>query len=280
MLVIVTGAAGQLGKDVVQCLRAGGHTPIPTDLDTLDITRREDVLSFFCRQNADAVIHCAAYTAVDRAESEPDAAYAVNVLGTRHIAQAAEQRGMKMLYVSTDYVYAGVGDLPQDETAETAPQNVYGNTKLNGERAAADACSRLFVVRTSWVFGDGGNFVRTMLRLSASHDTLRVVSDQVGSPTFTGDLAVLLCRMIETDRYGVYNASNEGFCSWYEFAREIFRQAGKDTTVVPILSHEYAAAANRPKNSRLSKQKLVRAGFDPLPPWQDALTRYLQTAAD
>lgn len=278
MRVIVTGAAGQLGSDVVLCLRQCGHTPVPTDISDMDITRGGDVLSFFVAANADAVIHCAAYTAVDRAEDEPDAAYAVNVTGTRNIAGAAEQCGMKMLYVSTDYVYGGKGFLPQTEETPPAPCNVYGQTKYDGECAAA-VCSRLFLVRTSWVFGThGGNFVATMLRLSETHDTLSVVADQIGSPTFTEDLAALLCAMIETDRYGAYNATNEGFCSWYSFAREIFRLAGRSVQVLPVSSETYNAKAVRPKNSRLSKQKLVQAGFSPLPAWQDALRRYLKAA--
>ena len=276
MRVIVTGASGQLGTDVVLRLQNCGHTPIPTDIDQLDITRRDDVLSFLTENAADAVIHCAAFTAVDRAEDEPEAAAYINVDGTRNIAEAAEKIGMKMLYVSTDYVYPGTGFRPQTEETVPAPCNVYGQTKWLGELAAA-VCSKLFIVRTSWVFGTAGNnFVRTMLRLSETHEMLRVVADQIGSPTFTEDLAVLLCRMVETERYGTYNATNEGYCSWYSFAREIFRFAGKDTLVLPVSSETYAAKASRPKNSRMSKQKLLFEGFSPLPTWQNALERYLK----
>ena len=278
MHVIVTGAAGQLGQDVVPCLVQAGHTPIPTDIADLDITRRDDVLSFFAQQKADAVIHCAAFTAVDRAEDEPQTATQINAYGTQYIAEAAEQNGMKMLYVSTDYVYPGRGWLPQTEQTPAAPCNVYGSSKYAGE-LAAKVCSRLFIVRTSWVFGlHGNNFVNTMLRLSETRSTLSVVVDQIGSPTFTEDLAPLLCRMIETDKYGIYNASNEGFCSWYAFAREIFRAADRAVLVLPISSETYCAKAVRPKNSRMSKEKLRKAGFSPLPAWQDALSRYLQKA--
>ena len=277
MHVIVTGAAGQLGQDVVACLARRGHTPIPTDISDLDITRRDDVLSFFARKKADAVIHCAAYTAVDRAEDDALTSRTINVIGTQNIAEAAEQNGMKMLYVSTDYVYPGKGFRPQTEQTLPAPCNVYGQTKYDGELAAA-ACSRLFIVRTSWVFGTGGNnFVKTMLHLSETHDTLSVVVDQVGSPTFTEDLSPLLCHMIETDCFGTYNASNEGFCSWYGFAREIFRLAGRNVLVLPVSSETYKSRAARPKNSRMSKNKLICAGFSPLPTWQDALSRYLKT---
>ena len=236
MRIIVTGAAGQLGKDVVSRLQLDGHTPVPTDISDLDITRKDDVLSFFARAKADAVIHCAAYTAVDRAEDEPETARRINVNGTWNIAEAAEQYNMKMLYISTDYIYPGQGFRPQTEETVPAPCNVYGRTKYDGELASA-VCSRLFIVRTSWVFGHhGANFVQTMLRLSETHDTLSVVVDQIGSPTFTEDLAPLLCAMIATDTYGIYNASNEGFCSWYGFAREIFRLSERNVSVLPVSS--------------------------------------------
>ena len=280
MRIIVTGALGQLGVDVVQRLHELEHTPIATDIMDLDITQKDDVLSFFSNNPADAVIHCAAYTAVDRAEEEPDAAWRVNVLGTRNVAEAAEQHGMKMLYVSTDYVYPGTGDQPQRESVTPSPCNVYGKTKLEGEREAA-VCSRLFIVRTSWVFGlYGRNFVETMLKLSETHDTLRVVSDQIGSPTYTVDLAVLLCSMIETERYGTYNASNEGYCSWYSFAKTIFELTGRSVEVIPVSTEAYGAKAVRPKNSRMSKKKLVLYGFTPLPRWHDALKRYLKELND
>lgn len=280
MRVIVTGASGQLGTDIVLRLRRCGHTAIETDMNDLDITRRQDVVSFFRAQQADAVIHCAAYTNVDGAESDVLTARNVNGYGTQNVAIAAELCGMRMLYVSSDYVFDGSGCEPIGEETEPKPLNVYGWSKFAGETAAQNACSRLFIVRTSWLFGaHGANFVRTMLRLSETNETLRVVVDQIGSPTFTEDLAVLLCRMIETERYGTYHVTNEGECSWFIFAHEIFRMAARKTRVLPVTSAEYPTVAERPKNSRLSKKKLCDAGFDPLPAWQDALERYLLNQA-
>ena len=275
MRVLVTGAEGQLGFDVVSALRQRGHDVIGVDYAQMDITDRTAVFSVFSAQRPQAVIHCAAYTCVDRAESEPDVCARVNMDGTQYIAQASESVGAKMIYISTDYVYSGDGCDPFPESAPIAPCNVYGKTKYAGE-IAAQACSRLFVVRTSWVFGlHGSNFVRTMLRLSQDRDTLRVVCDQVGSPTFTEDLAELLCAMIETEKYGTYNASNAGFCCWHTFAQQIFTMFGRKVCVIPIPSRDYDSPAVRPKNSRMSKQALIDAGFTPLPDWKDALARYV-----
>ena len=276
MKVLVTGTKGQLGQDAVRALRRHGHTPIAADMDDFDITNEKDTRAFFAADPPDAVLHCAAYTAVDRAESEAELCRKINADGTRNVAEAAESCGAKMIYISTDYVYGGSGSKPLTEDMQPNPLNVYGKTKLLGEIAAQTYCSRLFIVRTSWVFGlHGGNFIKTMLRLGQTHDTLTVVDDQVGSPTFTEDLAELLCAMLETERYGTYNATNDGFCSWCDFAREIFRRAGQSVTVLPVTTEQYGAPALRPKNSRLSKQKLIDAGFSPLPHWSDALDRFL-----
>ena len=276
MNVIVTGSGGQLGQDVCDCLRKTGHTVYALDLPDVDITDARQVRCFFDKNPPDAVIHCAAFTSVDRAESDPETCARVNVLGTRHIAEAAQAHGAKLLYISSDYIYGGTGTEPLTETSPAHPVNVYGRTKYEGELESR-ACSRLFIVRTSWVFGlHGDNFVKTILRLSDTRDVLRVVCDQIGSPTFTEDLAVLLCAMIATDRYGVYNVSNEGFCSWHTFAEEILRLSGRKVCVWPVTSAEYACAACRPLNSRLSKQALADAGFARLPHWKDALVRCLR----
>lgn len=276
MQVIVTGSRGQLGLDVCAQFQQKGHTVYGLDLPDVDITDAGQVQCFFAKYRPDAVIHCAAFTSVDRAESDPETCTRVNVTGTRNIADAAKSCGAKLVYISSDYIYGGCGDRPLTETTEAHPINVYGKTKYAGE-SEARVCSRLFIVRTSWVFGlNGDNFVKTMLRLSETQDVLRVVCDQIGSPTFTQDLAALLCDMIETDRYGVYNASNEGFCSWHEFAEEILRMSGRKVCVWPVTSDEYASAARRPLNSRMSKQKLSDAGFGCLPHWKDALARCLR----
>ena len=275
MNVIVTGSRGQLGMDVCAYLVSEGHSVSGLDLPEADITDECQVNAFFASVCPDAVIHCAAFTSVDRAESDPETCARVNVDGTRNVAKAAEKHGAKLVYISSDYIYGGCGSEPLTELSEAHPVNVYGRTKYAGE-SQARLCSRLFIVRTSWVFGlHGENFVKTILRLSETQDVLRVVCDQIGSPTFTEDLAGLLCRMIETERYGVYNASNEGFCSWHEFAEEILRLCARKVCVWPVTSAQYASAAQRPLNSRLSKQMLSDAGFERLPHWKDALVRYV-----
>ena len=276
MKVLVTGAKGQLGYDVIKRLEALGDTPIGADIDDFDITDAEKTQGFIIGHKPQAVIHCAAYTAVDRAEDEPEKCRLINVEGTRNIANACRLNGSRLVYISSDYVFGDDGCSLLETDSPKNPQSVYGITKLEGE-AAAMLCPRSFIVRTSWVFGEnGGNFVRTMLRLSETHDSITVVNDQTGSPTYTPDLARLLCDMIKTDKFGVYHASNEGFCTWAEFAGEIMRLSNRSTRIIPCTSEEYAAKAKRPKNSRLSKESLDEAGFERLPDWHDALERFLK----
>ncbi len=275
MQVIVTGARGQLGADVVRLLRTHGETVFAADVDEMDVTDENSVRDFFALHPSDAVVHCAAYTAVDNAESEPELCRMVNETGTLHVARCAEAQGAKLVYVSSDYIYPGTGDQPQTEDTPAAPLNVYGRTKYAGELAAA-VCSRLFILRTSWVFGvHGENFPHKMLSLARTHDRLRVVDDQIGSPTFTEDLATLICQMLHTESYGTYNATNEGFCSWYDFAAEIFRKTNLRIQLDRVSTADFHAPADRPRNSRLSKAALMDAGFSPLPTWQDALDRFL-----
>lgn len=276
MKIVVTGASGQLGTDVMLRLKETGAAAVAADISVLDITDREAVESFIAREKPDGVIHCAAYTNVDNAESERGKCRLINEKGTEYIAAACEKHGAKLLYISTDYVFDGRGNEPFETDSPTAPCNFYGETKLGGERAAA-ICTRLFIVRISWVFGKNGkNFVKTMLRLSKEKDEIRVVGDQVGTPTYTEDLAVLLCNMISTEKYGVYHATNEGVCSWAQFASEIMKLSGSETKIIPISSKEYPSPAARPANSRLSKASLDLAGFERLPAWQDALKRFLR----
>lgn len=279
MKVLVTGVGGQLGFDVVKELEARGHVAIGVNHQTMDITDA-DMVDRVIRENApDAVIHCAAYTAVDAAEDDEEQCRRVNVDGTRNIAKVCRELNIKLLHISTDYVFSGKGERPWEPDDERDPQNVYGRTKYEGELAVQNTLEKYFIVRVTWTFGvNGKNFVKTMLRLSESHDTLRVVNDQIGSPTYTLDLAKLLACMVETEKYGVYHATNEGICSWYEFACAIFREAGlgEKMTVLPVTSEEYGAKAPRPLNSRMSNAKLEENGFDRLPTWQDALKRYLE----
>lgn len=282
MKVLVTGSKGQLGYDVIKELCSRGHEAFGFDLPELDITDEVAVQAVFDRVKPDAVIHCAAWTAVDAAEESGNIAkvFAVNEGGTRNLAAACKRTGAKLLYLSTDYVFDGQGSAPwrADET-RFAPLNEYGKSKLAGENAVRELLQAYFIVRIAWVFGkNGNNFVKTMLRLSETHDTLRVVCDQVGTPTYTPDLARLLVDMIETDKYGVYHATNEGgFLSWYDFASAIMQEAGKHTKVIPVTTAEYGLSkASRPFNSRLDKSKLRENGFEPLPDWRDALKRYLE----
>lgn len=279
MKVMVTGAAGMLGRDVMEALSARGYEAVGVDIAQMDITDGAACMRVIAACAPDAVIHCAAWTAVDAAETNEEACRRVNALGTEHIARACAQLGCKLMYISTDYVFDGTGERPwQPDDPTPAPLNVYGRTKLEGERAVRALCERFFIVRTAWVFGlHGKSFVRTMLSLGRTHDTLRVVRDQVGTPTYTRDLARLLADMIGTERYGVYHATNEGgYLSWYDFACEIFRQAGMQVRVLPVTTAEYGVpGAPRPLNSRLDRTKLPANGFAPLPPWQDALARFL-----
>lgn len=299
MKVFVTGVAGQLGHDVMNELARRGHEGIGTDLApeysgiqdgssvttmpyvSLDITDAEAVDRVIREVNPDAVVHCAAWTAVDLAEDEDkvDKVRAINAGGTANIAKVCKALDCKMLYLSTDYVFDGQGTAPwEPDCKDYKPLNVYGQTKLEGEQAVSSALEKYFIVRIAWVFGlNGKNFIKTMLGLSEKYDTIRVVNDQVGTPTYTFDLARLLVDMIETDKYGYYHATNEGgYISWYDFTCEIFRQAGRSPQVIPVTTEEYGLSkAARPFNSRLDKQKLAQNGFEPLPTWQDALSRYL-----
>lgn len=299
MKVFVTGVAGQLGHDVMNELAKRGHEGIGTDLAaeysgvqdgsavtkmpyvSLDITNTEAVFKTLEELRPDAVIHCAAWTAVDLAEDDDkvEKVRAVNAGGTRNIANACKAQDCKMLYLSTDYVFDGQGTEPwKPDCKDYKPLNVYGQTKLEGELAVSETLEKYFIVRIAWVFGlNGKNFIKTMLNVGKTHDTVRVVNDQIGTPTYTYDLARLLVDMIESDKYGYYHATNEGgFISWYDFTCEIFRQAGYSTKVIPVTTEEYGLSkAARPFNSRLDKHKLVENGFQPLPSWQDALSRYL-----
>lgn len=275
MKIVVTGANGQLGHDVVKELEKRGHTPIGVDITDMDITDREAVEKTLTGAAPDAVIHCAAYTAVDAAEDQEDLCRRVNALGTEYVADVCRKLNCKLMYISTDYVFNGQGERPWEPDDDRQPLNVYGQTKYEGE-LAVEALEKFFIVRIAWVFGaNGKNFIQTMLNLGKTRDHLTVVDDQIGSPTYTLDLARLLADMIETDKYGRYHATNEGLCSWYEFACEIFRQAGIRVSVSPVASDAYPSRAKRPKNSRMDKSKLTDMGFAPLPPWQDALKRYL-----
>lgn len=276
MKVLVTGIKGQLGFDVVNELEKRGIEAIGTDIHNMDITNAEVVDKVIKTAAPDAVIHCAAYTAVDAAEDNEELCRKINAQGTQNIADVCKALDIKMIYISTDYVFDGQGERPWEPDDERAPKSVYGQTKYEGELAVQRTLDKYFIVRIAWVFGiNGKNFVKTMLKLAENHDRLTVVNDQFGSPTYTYDLARLLVDMVQTDKYGVYHATNEGFCSWYEFACAIFEEAGIRMEVVPVTSAEYGAKANRPSNSRMSKEKLTQNGFEKLPVWQDALRRYL-----
>lgn len=276
MSILVTGVGGQLGYDVCRELTARGMEYRGVDIGDFNITDAQAVRACLTACRPDAVIHCSAWTAVDKAEDEPEKCRAVNVDGTRNIAAVCKEIGAKMLYISTDYVFPGTGERFYEPEDSTGPLGVYGETKLGGEQAVRELLERFFIVRTSWVFGkNGNNFVKTMLRLGETRAKVSVVCDQVGSPTYTADLAPLLCDMVETEKYGVYHATNEGVCTWVEFAQEAFRLAGKDVKVNAIPTSEYPTRAVRPLNSRMSKDKLEAAGFARLPAWQDALGRYL-----
>jgi len=276
MKVLITGIRGQLGYDVAKVLDTRKIKYYAPTLEKFDITDRKMGLKLLEDYLPDAVIHCAAYTAVDKAEEEPEICWAVNAEGTRNLAEGCRRIGAKMLYVSTDYVFEGTGEQFYQETDPVNPQNVYGAAKLAGELAVKSFLTKYFIVRTSWMFGENGNnFVKTMLRLAETRREVDVVCDQIGSPTYTADLAPLICDMIVTEKYGTYHAASEGVCSWAEFAEEIFRLAGKDMKVNPVLSGQYPARAKRPVNSRLGKEKLVKMGFGKLSEWQDAIRKYL-----
>ena len=299
MKVLVTGVNGQLGHDSINELIKRGHSVISSDITDsysgfndgtsvvtapymkMDITNSEEVVDVIKSSSPDAVIHCAAWTNVDGAEDpiNRDKVFRINSEGTRNIAEAVKSIDAKMVYISTDYVFSGCGEKPWSaDEKDFAPLNVYGESKLEGEKAVSSILDKYFIVRTAWVFGlNGKNFIKTMLNVGKTHSELRVVDDQIGTPTYTKDLAVLLCDMIESNKYGFYNATNEGgYISWAEFAAEIFKEANYNTKVIPVTTAEYGLSkAKRPFNSRLDKSKLVENGFKPLPTWQDALKRYL-----
>lgn len=299
MKVLVTGVNGQLGHDSINELIKRGHSVISSDITDsysgandetsvvtapymkMDITNSEEVVDVIKASSPDAVIHCAAWTNVDGAEDpiNRDKVFRINSEGTGNIAEAVKSIDAKMVYISTDYVFSGCGEKPWSaDEKDFAPLNVYGESKLEGEKAVSSILDKYFIVRTAWVFGlNGKNFIKTMLNVGKTHSELRVVDDQIGTPTYTKDLAVLLCDMIESNKYGFYNATNEGsYISWAEFAAEIFKEANYNTKVIPVTTAEYGLSkAKRPFNSRLDKSKLVENGFKPLPTWQDALKRYL-----
>lgn len=300
MKVLVTGVSGQLGHDVMNELAKRGYTGVGSNIAPeysgvddntavvnmeyvqMDITDEKAVDEIITRVNPDVIVHCAAWTAVDMAEDDDkvEKVRAVNAGGTRNIAKTAKKLDCKMVYISTDYVFDGQGEKPwEPDCKDYKPLNVYGQTKLEGELAVSELLDKYFIVRIAWVFGvNGKNFIKTMINVGKTHDTVRVVNDQIGTPTYTLDLSVLLVDMIETDKYGYYHATNEGgYISWYDFTLEIYKQAGLDTKVIPVTTKEYGLSkAARPFNSRLDKSKLVKNGFTPLPTWQDATRRYVE----
>ena len=281
MKVLVTGINGQLGHDVMRELEKRGHEAVGVDIEEMDITDAACVRRVMTRTVPEAVIHCSAYTAVDRAEEEVELCRRVNAEGTKNVAEVCEELDCKLLYLSTDYIFSGEGERPWEPGDEPDPLNVYGLTKYEGEQEIKSRINKFFIVRISWVFGvNGNNFIKTTLRLGRENGAVRVVDDQIGSPTYTYDLAVLLVDMIETEKYGEYHATNEGVCSWYEFAKEIFAAAGmSEVEVTPVSSEEFPVKAKRPKNSRMSKEELVKNGFNKLPSWQDAVKRYVPLVA-
>lgn len=280
MRILVTGVKGQLGFDVVNELKKNNIEAVGVDIEEMDITDAAAVKKVITESKVDGVIHCAAYTAVDAAEDNEEICRKINAGGTKNIADVCKELDIKMMYISTDYVFNGQGETPwQPDCKDYKPLNVYGQTKLEGELAVSETLDKYFIVRIAWVFGvNGKNFIKTMLNVGKTHDTVTVVNDQIGTPTYTYDLARLLVDMIQTDKYGYYHATNEGgYISWYDFTCEIYKQAGYTTKVVPVTTAEYGVSkAARPFNSRLDKSKLVENGFKPLPTWQDALARYLK----
>lgn len=277
MKVLVTGVKGQLGYDVVNELKKRNLEAVGVDIEEMDITVEESVNRVISDVSPDAVIHCAAYTAVDAAEDNEELCRCVNAQGTANIANMCKKLDIPMVYISTDYVFDGQGERPWEPEDDRHPLSVYGQTKYEGELAVQNTLTKYFIVRIAWVFGvNGGNFIKAMLNKSKTTDHVSVVNDQYGSPTYTYDLARLLVDMVQTDKYGIYHATNEGICNWYEFACEIFRQAGIAMKVEPVGSDQYPSKAKRPSNSRMSKEKLTENGFERLPSWQDALNRYLK----
>ena len=277
MRVLVTGVKGQLGSDIAAELKLRAEECIGADIADFDITDRGATVGTIKKYMPDCVIHCAAFTDVNGAEEKRGLCERINVLGTENVALACAETGAKLIYISTDYVFNGEGMRPYEPDDERDPINFYGMTKSLGEDKVRSICPKHFIVRTSWVFGKNGtNFVKTMLRLGEQMEGLTVVDDQIGSPTYTPDLARLLCDMAATERYGTYHATNEGFCSWYDFAKKIMELSGIGCNIKPIASKDYPSPAKRPQNSRLSKEKLVQNGFYKLPPWEDALKRFIK----
>lgn len=276
-MIVVTGAKGQLGSDICKILKKEERDFLPIDIDELDLTDKDAVKSFFkTHKNIDCVVHCAAYTAVDKAEDEAQKCFDINAYASEILAYYCEKIEAKMLYVSTDYVFGSNGENALETDDEAEPLNAYGKSKFVGEVAVKHFCTKHFIVRTSWVFGEKNtNFIATMLRLSENHESLNVVCDQIGSPTYSKHLAALICELIKTEKYGTYHATNEGYCSWSELAEEAFKIAGKSTKVIPVSTEEYGSKTARPLNSRLSKKSLDEASFERLPHWKDAVKEYL-----
>ena len=278
MKVLVTGVKGQLGYDVVKELKKRGYTAVGVDVEEMDITDEVAVDRVITHAMVDAVVHCAAYTAVDAAEENVGVCNKINIEGTKNIAKTCKKLDIKMIYISTDYVFDGQGTRPwEPDDKVTEPLNAYGMSKYLGEQEVQKYLEKYYIVRIAWVFGiNGKNFVKTMLRVGGENGKVSVVNDQFGSPTYTEDLSILLVDMLETNAYGIYHATNEGYCSWYDFACEIFKQADMDVAVTPVSSNEFPAKAKRPSNSRMNKDKLVNNGFKKLPTWQDATARYVK----
>ena len=274
--ILVTGSTGQLGSDVVKELLKRGYSTLSPNRSEFNLCSEDSIRNYILNSNCEAIVHCAAYTQVDKAEDEKDLCIKINATATKHIVKCAKILDIPMIYISTDYVFDGTKDGEYTENDETNPINIYGESKLAGEKYVQEILDKYYIVRTSWVFNiNGKNFIETMLRLSKANNQLSIVNDQIGSPTYTKDLSRLLVDMLETIKYGLYHATNEGYCSWYEFADTIFKLANINIDIKAINSNEYASRAKRPLNSKLSKDKLIEYGFKPLPHWEDALKDYL-----
>ena len=274
--ILVTGSTGQLGSDFVKELLKRGYSTLSPNRSEFNLCSEDSIRNYILNSNCEAIVHCAAYTQVDKAEDEKDLCIKINATATKHIVKCAKILDIPMIYISTDYVFDGTKDGEYTENDETNPINIYGESKLAGEKYVQEILDKYYIVRTSWVFNiNGKNFIETMLRLSKANNQLSIVNDQIGSPTYTKDLSRLLVDMLETSKYGLYHATNEGYCSWYEFADTIFKLANINIDIKAINSNEYASRAKRPLNSKLSKDKLIEYGFKPLPHWEDALKDYL-----
>ena len=279
--ILVTGSTGQLGSDVVKELLKRGYSTLSPNRSEFNLCSEDSIRNYILNSNCEAIVHCAAYTQVDKAEDEKDLCIKINATATKHIVKCAKILDIPMIYISTDYVFDGTKDGEYTENDETNPINIYGESKLAGEKYVQEILDKYYIVRTSWVFNiNGKNFIETMLRLSKANNQLSIVNDQIGSPTYTKDLSRLLVDMLETSKYGLYHATNEGYCSWYEFANTIFKLANINIDIKAINSNEYASRAKSPLNSKLSKDKLIEYGFKPLPHWEDALKDYLIRRGD